>query len=618
MNPAPSLSETRTTTPERGAASRVPGRWLDALILLAAGAALAAWSWQSWADPIVDFGRDLAIAHALAEGRVLYADIAYDGGPLSPAINALIFLLFGPNLDALIAINFAILAATVWLFYRILRAVSDRVAAVGGCLLFMALFAFSQYTYLSGFNAICPYRHEMTHGLLFALASLDSLLAYYRRPSIARVMAVGGFLGLAFLTKVEIFLPAFIAVSAGILLARWLEPSRPHGAIRLWAWYLDSLAVPVLAAFLLLLTRMSAADAARGLLSGWSMASHPAIWSSPFYLESTGLDAPLENFALMLHETAWLVLLFGGFGLIAFFKPALPRLGGWLASAAFLLLGATAAHQWLATDWLHTAAPLPLALALLLAAHLIIARKDPFWFPNRAVLFSRVVVLGFALAMLAKMILNARIQDVGFVLAAPALLLCAAALLTWIPVGLHRLGGQGGIFRAAGVLFLGIAAASLLPQTAAHRSQKHAVLAGGPNSLRTNSELAATLQPALDLLSNQTPAGATLAVYPDGAMLNFLSNRPNPTPYFTLMPHEVAYFGEQNILASLQASPPDYIALVDRDTSDFGSRAFGIDYAAGIGAWITRNYEPVKLFGSYPFYTDGFGVLVLKHKANEI
>jgi hypothetical protein len=601
-----------------GEARWIPGAWLDAIIIIAAGAVLAVWSWQKWADPIFDFGRELAIARQIAEGRVLYADIAYDGGPLSPALNALMIWLFGARLDAIIALNFAVLSATVFFFYRILRAVADRFAAVAGCILFLWLFAFGQHTYHSGYNHICPYRHEMTHGLLFCLASLDSLLAYYRRPSLPRIIATGAFLGLAFLTKVEIFLPAFIAISTGVCLARWLQPSRPHGAIRLWAWYLDSMAAPVLAAFLLLLTAMPATEAARGLLSGWTLSAHSAIWSSPFYLESTGLDAPLKNLGLMLRSAGWYALLFGACGLIAFFKQAFRRHGEWLAGAAFILLGAILARQWIEMDWYEAARPLPAVLAFLLAIHLLINLQDPLWFPNRAVLFSRITAIGFALAMLAKILLNSRIQQYGFVLAAPAVLIAAAALLTWIPTGLSRLGGQGGFFRFAGVLFLGIAAASLLLHTDAYFRQKSALLAAGQTQLHADPDRAAPLQAAVELISNETPAGATLAAYPDGAMLNFLTGRPNPTPYFNLMPHEVAYFGEENILASLQAAPPDYIALVDKDTSPFGPRAFGRDYAAAIGAWITENYEPVKLFGSYPFYTGRFGVLVLKHKASQL
>ena len=46
-------------------------------------AAMAAWSWRTWPDVFIDFGREAYVAWRLSEGDVLHRDIVYVSGPLS-------------------------------------------------------------------------------------------------------------------------------------------------------------------------------------------------------------------------------------------------------------------------------------------------------------------------------------------------------------------------------------------------------------------------------------------------------------------------------------------------------------------------------------------------------
>ena len=98
-------------------------------VLLAAGAAMLAWTWGAWPDPLIDFGRELYVAWRLAEGDALYTDVAWFNGPLSAHWNALIFRAFGPGLSVLAWSNVLVLAATVGMLYVLLAQLSDRVTA---------------------------------------------------------------------------------------------------------------------------------------------------------------------------------------------------------------------------------------------------------------------------------------------------------------------------------------------------------------------------------------------------------------------------------------------------------------------------------------------------------
>lgn len=108
--------------------------------------------------------------------------------------------------------------------------------------------------------------------------------------------------------------------------------------------------------------------------------------------------------------------------------------------------------------------------------------------------------------------------------------------------------------------------------------------------------------------------GQTLAVLPEGVMLNFLLRRANPTPYTNFMPTEVVFFGETGMAEAFKALPPDWIMLVHKDTSEFGFRFFGQDYGQALFAWIMEAYRPVVVVGAIPLQSHRHGILLLSRK----
>ena len=84
----------KNPSPTRRPRSSVAGgRLAGPLTIALAGAAMLAWTWGTWPNVLVDFGRELYVPWRLTEGEVLYRDIAYFTGPLSPYLNALWFRL---------------------------------------------------------------------------------------------------------------------------------------------------------------------------------------------------------------------------------------------------------------------------------------------------------------------------------------------------------------------------------------------------------------------------------------------------------------------------------------------------------------------------------------------
>jgi len=121
---------------------------------------------------------------------------------------------------------------------------------------------------------------------------------------------------------------------------------------------------------------------------------------------------------------------------------------------------------------------------------------------------------------------------------------------------------------------------------------------------------------ALRWIEERTPDEATLVGFPEGIMLNYLARRETSTPCMNFMMTEMILFGEEDLLDGFRSRPPDYVALVHKDTSEFGFRFFGSDprYGRRILEWVNEHYETAALFGAEPLVDERFGIKILRRR----
>ena len=131
--------------------------WSGPVAIILVGLAMLRLTWRTWPDVLIDFGRELYVPWRLAAGQVLYTDVAYFNGPLSPYWNSLWFRLFGASFMTLVASNLILLALLTALLYVILREIASRVSATAACLVFTMLFAFGQFLEVGNYNFATPY-----------------------------------------------------------------------------------------------------------------------------------------------------------------------------------------------------------------------------------------------------------------------------------------------------------------------------------------------------------------------------------------------------------------------------------------------------------------------------
>src|SRR6185503_8223276 len=95
-------------------------------VTLAATAGLWTVSRGKWSDAIVDSGREWIVPDALARGDLLYRDVVFWFGPLTPYAHAAFFRIFGSSFVTLALAGALAGLAALFVLNRALRLVTDR------------------------------------------------------------------------------------------------------------------------------------------------------------------------------------------------------------------------------------------------------------------------------------------------------------------------------------------------------------------------------------------------------------------------------------------------------------------------------------------------------------
>jgi Dolichyl-phosphate-mannose-protein mannosyltransferase len=560
---------------------------------------LTRWSWRKWPDPVIDFGRELYVPWMINRGAVLYRDIASLFGPLSPYVNAFWFRLFGDSLLTLVVCNLAILAATTAGIYHLIRTSTDRVTAAAAGLAMLLFFGFAQYVGLGNYNFITPYSHETTHGFALCVGLLIGLHRSLTAGSRTFAVLAGLCCGLALLTKPEISLGALAILAVGFTGAWLVDESARRTVTRIAPLVLASAAIPPVFFFLYFAQHM---DALRSVAGAWAPAFVPGIADNNFYKVGMGLDRPWAN----------TVRMFGVFAVFALFFVALAAACWTRTDPAprrqrLLQLATGGVGIYLAQLGLFARAlPLVCLAALgVFSAMFLRSRQD------RAAALRLLPMLmwcAFGMVLLSKMILNARLNHYGFYLTIPAITGAIAVLVGVIPPALARwsaTAASGHNFRRLALFTCAAAAIPYLAHSNAwYRSR---VIEVGFGSDRFwASDLpgmfpAAAVQEALRELAKIRPDGR-FAVLPEGVMMNYQVRRESPLRVATVMPPEILAFGEEDVVRSLEAKPPDVVVLLHRDVTEYGYPIFGTEarYGKRTMDWVNASYRVTRTIGVAP------------------
>jgi len=598
---------------------------LHLALLLGWVAILAGMAWDRGPDPWIDFGRELYVPWRLTEGDALYRDLAWFNGPLSAWWNAGWMWLCGVSFDTLQWVNLALALVGAALLYGLVRAATGAHAAYVALYMYFPLFVFSQQKAIGNYTHLAPYSHCLVHGYVLALAALA---AFARARTTARVRwcAVAGCaLGGVFLTKGEVFLAATGASTLALAFAAQGSAARGHGALRgershcpgAWRRVLVAttagLAAPIALAWLVLSATLPPGERLPALLGTWAHALNPDLSGLHYYAEMRGMDAPVENLWLALRVAGGIGLCLLAFALVA--RSAEATLGrremGRMARGVELCALGAVGFMLVYVVLLRFSIELllrPLPLGLALVGYL--ALRDAFAqdLLRRDRGRAGLVLAAFSGLLLLKLGLKPSVRDYGFVLGAPGTTLCVAALVHQLP---RKFGA--GLLRGRAVLIGALAALALahVHTTRVWFERRTLEVRSGGDRVIVAPWRGDQLEELLQELDELVPADGTLLVLPEGVVVNYWLRRRTPIQVFNFMPPELLMFGEDQIIADLEAHAPDVVLLTHKETPEYGHRFFGHGYGDDLLRWIHARYRERARFGAVPLTSTDWGAQIL-------
>lgn len=477
-------------------------------LLLSCGlAALFFLAGTRWTDPLVDFGQELYISWRVLEGGLLYHEIPYLHGPLSPYLNAVWFLLFGTSAFSLLLGNLLIAIGITLLSFSLMRMWLEPRESLLAVLLGLGLFGLSALTNGGNYNFFSPYTHQVTHGLFLSLIGIQAL---YRNTNWSYLLA-GVCLSFLLLGKLEFIL----ALGGTAVLALTLSSNKPAKALALCAGA-GLILIP------LLFTPYSPAD----LFNAFQLLFEPEIRNIPYHVAIRGFDKPLANFfAAALSALCWL-------GALQLDRKlgVLPLRTHCLFTGAALLLGLFLFEELLQ----YGVQGMPLLLAGLLIRELWRARTPS----------STALLLCFSLLLTTKVLLNLNVFHYGFVLGFPGLLALSPYLFrTARPL-------------VSSAILIALVSFTMLGTAMQLESRDTETTIGDETFLLNESDAE-----RLDLIASRAEKVPSHFVFPENGLVHFALRTKSPGDHLSLLPNELIRHGEEQVLNDFYKDPPEEIYL---------------------------------------------------------
>jgi hypothetical protein len=531
----------------------------------AATTALYLVSRGKWSDAIIDSGREWIVPDALSRGALLYRDVVYWFGPLTPYLHAAVFRLFGSSFSSLVLAGVLGAAAAMACLYVALRRVSGRSEAALWTALAVPMLVFMP----NAGGAILGMGFRMWHAAAFSLLSIVAA-SRRERPS-GWTIGAGALAALAGLCRTEWGLAALSAAALTLgLSARRGERLRPFAALLggfavtfggVWGFFFlrlgwRSLLVdqPV---FLLNIPEETRGHVGLAGLAAWRTGLWNVLYSGCAWL---GLYLAVR-LVFLRHDgsgrTGRRLGLLAGVLAVAAVAAALGGASGpvLFAGAPLVCLAA------LAEGWRRRPAPEACALAGFGWMGLVSSHRRVF-FIDDAPYVAPPLLLAFACA--------AGLAALGVEAAAPPFRARLAGSLRFV------LG------------FLVVLAFAARLRT--YAEDDRVAIAGTGGMLSERPETARQIEQVAATIRSRTRPGEGLVVIPEGEILNFLADRPNPLRHKLYLPGYVSAKNEAEVLAELSRARPSAVVLWFRTTGEYGPGAFGSGYARLLAAWIRESY----------------------------
>ena len=552
-------------------------------------------------NPAIDTGRELYIPLRMLNGEVLYRDIVNIYGALAYQVNALLYMVFGVNLNALRI--FGVLNSTliIWIFMLICGEIFPKkndtaekgdLSGQNGVWQFAVIPLVVGVCSLGTFNYTLPYSFAMTYGLSAFLASVLFFIKFVKNDNPQFAYYACLLAGIAVACKYDFLLFAFF-------LFGYILVNKKISTVDFLISFASLVIVPFLSIGALFLQGMQMSD----LQGAFALVKAIGRTYSLKYFYSH-FSGACPCFAVLSYSAVKTLILVAITAIVTFSKK-------WCQNDKFLL-GLVYAFALAGIVYVglsgYSLLAIVNALIFCIFYKKIVQNRPLFVFMISAILFSFKTF--FAVNI-----------DVYGTYTMPLIILSIAAFLFNVNysenIEVKKTVNSFASILLIGFLFLCGAKSALtliskingvIPVVATKNTNS---VIKATNRVFVYRQVAKTLNEAIEYVENNTKETDKVVVIPETMYLNFVTKRPADNIFDSLTPMYFETFGEEFVINHFEQTRPEYFILNNRDTSDYGKRYICTDYGKQFCRFIEEKYTNTATFG------DGQYVMKL-YKRNDL
>lgn len=514
---------------------------------------------------LIDCGREAYYPTQILSGKILYKDIFIIYGPFAYMFNALLFKIFGINLNVLYVSGCVCSFFIASLIYLISKKFLSNFLSFA-----IASFTILGVLNLNLFNFILPYSYAILYGVTAFLVSFLLLIKYFKQPEKTLYLYLSCFFaGLCITCKYE-FLPYLIVILYSIfkimplkfkeyiyiIFSLLVMPFICFGILFLQGLRLNDLIYAFSS-----IQKMTETDTLKYFYMHQGVYYHkytPLLWIGNFFKAVLPLLILIYSFK---KENIIFKMLLFTVSILFMFICANPAIFSFLPF--LILIFALFNFKTIIQNNL---------LTLLVLCGIIVSLKS-FWglaTLNYGIFFIQFLLITFC-ALLLKLKEN---------------------LLTQKVIGIYIL---------ITVIILGY-------QNLKELRLKNYLLHTERGQIYTNKNFGESSAQLIYYIQKNTKKSDEIVILPEGLMINFLTGRKTDNYYNSLIPLYVETFGEEDIINHFKKSKPEYIIFNNYNTESYYLQYFCKDYALPFCSFVSENYTKEKIIDK------GFRYLIYKKK----
>lgn len=549
-------------------------------------------SFAKWGHPLVDCFRNAYVPDEIIRGKLLYKDIYYFYGPLIVYLHALLFIIFGVNLNVLYFVGIILSLIILFLSYYLSRQLLEPVYAGSLLFIFMAQSVFRPGIY----QYIFPYSYETLYGVVLLLGILVCIIELIKQE----FKSIKLFYIASIAVCVTTFIKQDIAISAFLLFYSFIFLNLFFKKLEfkkiLIPFIIPAAATIIIYWLLTFIIPMN--DLIEGIYPINRMNNATVTQFSNLDIVYKLLVRNLDVFFMFAGSVFFPLILiyFGSYYSRKYFYSIKLTIIGVLS---LLLVAITVfkinffelspfkiLFSWEAYTW----------LVIFLLVYLILlsmARFEDKTFLKPLVQIEFFIALA-AIFFLFRTVLNVSLGFYSNMFILPGLIIVWSLICNHLPDAFSEIDND--LYKKSFLITAALWGLLAFLNTTSYYMVVNKPITTDRGTIKLSYLNHQQIKQAIEIIKTNTKNNDVIFAPPEDVIFNFMANRGGASKFYQLLPNVIdSHEDEVRVIKDLKKSKPALVLIsTNKNVEFYGKKMWGEDYNIQIHQWIVDNYKLLK------------------------